>query len=563
VLFLAACVLALAALEVAILYSGEVEPPWQVVLFPAVGCVYAAAGTAAWVRRPSNRMGAVMIVGALTWIGAGLGNAPVQSLEAVGLILATVPLAAVLHLVLAFPSGRLRNTLTRATVLAGYLVALVLQVPRYLFGPEGAGSILHVSDRPELADRAHWAQHAAGAVVIVVTAVILARRLRDIAPPRRYVVAPLYVYSIAAVLWVPASRDLESLALWDPLTRATVQLAVLAGIPVAFAAVMLLGGFARMGEIEELGVWLGAEEHARPELRDALASALGDPSLELAFWDEPSAAYVDAAGGTIELPATGSGRAATEVSVGRRPVGAIVYDETLIADPEPVQSAGRVIAAALDRERLTAELRASRERLRASRARVVTAADTERRRIARDLHDSLQTRLVLLAVKAHALRSDVSAHDEAEQLESGLQTAIVELRGLVQGVLPAVLAERGLYAAVEELADRMPLPVTLELDSRRTPLPPPVESAGYFVVSEALTNAVKHAHAHELGLRIERTDGHLAIEVRDDGLGGAHVGTGNGLRGMADRVEALDGRLSVESLPGSGTCILAEVPCGS
>jgi signal transduction histidine kinase len=240
-----------------------------------------------------------------------------------------------------------------------------------------------------------------------------------------------------------------------------------------------------------------------------------------------------------------------------------VYDETLIADPEPVRAAGRVIAAALDRERLTAELRASRERLRASRARVVTAADTERRRIARDLHDSLQTRLVLLAVKAHALRSDVSAHDEAEQLESGLQTAIVELRGLVQGVLPAVLAERGLYAAVEELADRMPLPVTLELDSRRTPLPPPVESAGYFVVSEALTNAVKHAHAHELGLRIERTDGHLAIEVRDDGLGGAHVGTGNGLRGMADRVEALDGRLSVESLPGSGTCILAEVPCGS
>jgi signal transduction histidine kinase len=217
---------------------------------------------------------------------------------------------------------------------------------------------------------------------------------------------------------------------------------------------------------------------------------------------------------------------------------------------------------ALDRERLTAELRASRERLRVSRARVVAAADSERRRIAHDLHDTLQTRLVLLAVEAHGLRSDASVRTEAAALEAGLQTAIGELRELVQGLLPAVLAERGLYAAVEDLADRIPLPITLELDSQRAPLPPPVESVGYFVVSEALTNAVKHAHAHELHLRIERTNGQLAIEIDDDGIGGAGASPGSGLMGMLERVEAVDGHLSVKSLPGGGTRVLAEVPCG-
>jgi signal transduction histidine kinase len=563
VLLLVISVLALGAIELAVLYAGDVDPPWQVVLFPVVAWVYLAAGAVAWLRRPSNRLGAIMIGGALAWIGAGLTNAPVPSLETAGMVLATVPLAVVLHLLLAFPSGRLRDTVTRAVVLAAYPVALVLQAPSYVFGREGSGSVLHVADRPDLADLGHWVQHGAGAVLIVVTSVILARRLRDTAPRQRYVLAPLYVYSIAALLWVPASRDLESLAVWDPITRGTVQLAALAGIPVAFAAVISLGGFARMGEIEELGVWLGADDHARPDLRDALATALGDPSLELAFWDKPSGAYVDAAGSTIDLPAAGSGRAAVEVAVGRRRAGAIVYDETLIADPEPVRSAGRVVAVTLDRERLTAELRASRERLRASRARVVAAADTERRRIARDLHDTLQTRLVLLAVEAHGLGSDGSARAGAAALEAGLQTAIEELRELVHGLLPAVLAERGLYAAVEELADHIPLPITLELDSQRAPLPAPVESAGYFVVSEALTNAVKHAHAHELGLRIERTNGQLAIEIKDDGIGGAGAGTGSGLMGMLERVEAVDGRLSVKSPPGGGTLILAEVPCGS
>jgi signal transduction histidine kinase len=129
--------------------------------------------------------------------------------------------------------------------------------------------------------------------------------------------------------------------------------------------------------------------------------------------------------------------------------------------------------------------------------------------------------------------------------------------------MPPALAESGLYAAVEELAESVPMPILLELDPSRDPLPPPVESAGYYVVSEALANALKHSQCRELRMRIARDNGSVRIEVGDDGVGGARPAAGAGLRGMAERIEALDGRLRVESSPGRGTLLVAELPCGS
>jgi signal transduction histidine kinase len=229
-------------------------------------------------------------------------------------------------------------------------------------------------------------------------------------------------------------------------------------------------------------------------------------------------------------------------------------------------AAGQVVALARDNERLTAELRASRERLRAAGARLVEAADGERRRIARDLHDGLQARLVLLAVRAHAVGADPSAsagvQAEAAELTSGLQAAITELRELVEGVMPATLTERGLYAAAQALADRAPIPIELDVDTDGASLPAPVESTGYFVLSEALTNAVKHSRAPELVVRLRQAPGRLRIEVCDDGVGGAHLNGGSGMRSMADRVDAVGGRLIVESPIGGGTTVMAEFPCG-
>ena len=255
-----------------------------------------------------------------------------------------------------------------------------------------------------------------------------------------------------------------------------------------------------------------------------------------------------------------------EVELAGNPVGAIIYDPMLIADAELVRAASRVVSLALERERLTVELLTSREALRASRARIVEATDRERRRIARDLHDGLQAQLVLLALRTGRIAADPAAAafaDQAAELQSGLVAASDELRRLVQGVMPALLIERGLHAATEDLVDRMPVPTRLEATRVDGPLPPAVESIGYFVVAEALTNAVKHSRARQVVVRLERVDGRLEIEVRDDGVGGARLGGGSGLSGIADRLDVLGGRLRVHSSPGGGTALLAEVPCAS
>lgn len=320
----------------------------------------------------------------------------------------------------------------------------------------------------------------------------------------------------------------------------------------------------RSSELEELGAWLGSEDDRRTDLATALAGWLGDESLQVIYWVPELEAYVDAAGSEVSLPPAGSERAAIEVVLNDHRVGAIVYDTRRIARPALVRAGGRVIALALDNERLAAELRASNERVRQSRERIIAAADSERRRIARDLHDGLQARLVVLAMQADRVRADAIAAGrpsrQAAELHNGLQAAITELRELVYGVVPAALAERGLYAAVKELTYRVPIPVELELDGDDPELSELLESTGYFVVSEALTNAVKHSRAAELGVRLSVTAGVLRIEIRDDGVGGARVGGEGGMRGIVDRVEALDGEVTIQSPPGGGTRIIAEIP---
>jgi signal transduction histidine kinase len=210
---------------------------------------------------------------------------------------------------------------------------------------------------------------------------------------------------------------------------------------------------------------------------------------------------------------------------------------------------------------LDAELRESHEELRASRARIVAAADAERRRLERDLHDGAQARLVALAVLLRTARRRAEG-ELATMLDRALeelQTSLSELRELARGIHPAVLTDRGLEPAIQALASRAPVPVTVdaEADDR---LPGPVESAAYFVVSEALTNVAKYARATQATVAVKRENGHVIVEVTDDGVGGADVAQGSGLRGLADRVAALDGKLSLDSPSGRGTRVQAQIP---
>ena len=225
-----------------------------------------------------------------------------------------------------------------------------------------------------------------------------------------------------------------------------------------------------------------------------------------------------------------------------------------------------------DNTHLMRMLTADVEELRASRARVVAASDAERRRIERDLHDGVQQRLVSLllnlklgrrrAAGGHGEGAEATSRALLDAVQGELEQALAELRTLVSGILPPVLADRGLAAAVEEVSARAPVRVDVEeMPAER--MPERVEVAAYFVVSEAIANVAKHAGASRAAVRVSRRDGRALIEVADDGAGGADPTAGSGLRGLDDRVAALDGRLEVESAPGMGTTIRAEIPCAS
>jgi signal transduction histidine kinase len=205
----------------------------------------------------------------------------------------------------------------------------------------------------------------------------------------------------------------------------------------------------------------------------------------------------------------------------------------------------------------------AREKLAASRARIVAAADAERRRLERNLHDGAQQRLVSLALALRQLEGELDHDSDAARLvlagaRNELKLALDELRELARGIHPAILSDRGLGPAVETLAARVPLPVRVT-SVPGTRLPEPVEAAAYFLVAEALTNVVKHAHATSATVAMTSAGQCARVEVSDDGIGGATL-DGSGLRGLADRVEALGGRFLIESAPGAGTTVVCEIP---
>jgi signal transduction histidine kinase len=212
---------------------------------------------------------------------------------------------------------------------------------------------------------------------------------------------------------------------------------------------------------------------------------------------------------------------------------------------------------------LDAELHERMEELRASRARVVAAGDAARRKLERDLHDGAQSRLVALSLTLRMARKRAGADHELagmlDRAQDELRTSLAELRELARGIHPAVLTERGLEAAVQSLVQRAPVPVTVEADCDGR-LPGPVEAAAYFVVSEGLANVAKYARATHASVAVRREEDRVTIEVADDGVGGADTTNGSGLRGLADRVAALDGTLTLESPAGRGTQLRAEIP---
>ena len=308
------------------------------------------------------------------------------------------------------------------------------------------------------------------------------------------------------------------------------------------------------GPVGNLVVELGREGPGQD--RPALARAIGDPSLELALWLPERHAWVDEQGREVTLP-EGRDRAVTYIGEN---LAAIVHHPVFLDQPALLEAAGSAARFALENERLQAELRSQLAELRDSRSRIVRAGDAERRRLERDLHDGAQQRLLGIGMALQLLRSAGGGSTDAllDETEAEVKAALAELRELARGIHPAVLTDQGLAAAVRTLAERSPVPVDVEALEGR--LPGEVETAVYFIVAEALANVAKHAHASKARVEVKRLNGEVVVEISDDGVGGADL-DGNGLRGLADRAGALDGRLVVESPPGEGTRLHVEIPC--
>lgn len=532
------------------------------VIFPIASLVNVVVALFAWHGRPTSLIGPLMLLSAAAMLLAALGNSEQRLLSLLGVLFATLPLATLIHLLLAFPTGRVKSAPERVVIVAGYFTATALQLPEVLWGLESPSLFDSSTQRASLGA---LVQAAAGAVTFAATLLLFARRLRYATPTERRVLAPLYVFGMVAILTLlAASQLMPRLFGWSSEATAYLQLSVLTVVPIAVAVAALYGGVARTTELEEAGEWLAQIAAERAGIQTVLSRVLGDPSLELWYWDAKASRYLDSQGARIDVLLLDHRRHLQSVELDGQRIGALVYDPALIPEIESVQTASRAVALALDRERLTALLQANRADLQQSRERLVEAADAERRRIARDLHDGLQAELVLLGIQAQRLARN--AHDNPEvadralQLRRSIDRSAAGLRDLVHAVMPASLVQRGLAAATEDLADRMPIPVYLHVDVDEQILRPAVEGTVYFVIAEALANVVKHAQAQSVSVRIECRGGVLYLTVSDDGRGGAQPGPGLGLTGMRERLSVLGGALDVQSPVGRGTVVRAEVP---
>jgi signal transduction histidine kinase len=533
-----------------------------------VGWSFVGSGLIAWERRPENVTGKVMVATGFAWFAHELVWATDALPWTLGQLLEPTYLLGAGFLLLTFPDGRLHNALERWVLGTAVFIVGPLQIAWLLLGyGDDRGckcpdNLLQVADAPAASEAIVHLQQGLSVPIAVATIAVVARRWRSASPSRRLAIAPVLVTGAIAfavlIPWTLNDALDEPVGDWPDVA---VQLA-LAAVPVAFLIGLLRTRLAR-GAVADLIVELGG--HVAPgALRAALARALRDPSLTVAYWLPDGERFVDADGLAVTLP-DGPERAVTEVQREGRRIAALVHDPALADEPELVASAGAAAALALENERLQAELRARLEDLRASRARIVEAAQDERRRIERDLHDGTQQRLVSIAMTLGLADSKLERDPAAvrpllDEARAELSNSLRELRELSQGIHPGILTERGLPAALEDLAYRARLPLELDVGLSER-LPDRVEAAAYYVVSEALTNIAKHAQASAVRIRVQRTDGRAVVEIADDGVGGADGARGSGLRGLADRVDALGGRLRVESPPGRGTVVHAEIPC--
>ena len=522
---------------------------------------FIGAGMVAWRRRPDSRFGPLLIVAGLLTPVSALQWSDLAPLNTVGQLTDLLLPALWLHVFLAYPTGRVTGRARQVIVASGYVAALVLQLVVLALGGFDERHLLAVVKRPDLAEAVQNVQLLALTGLCLAGVAALWQRQHAVGPAPRRPIALLVDSFGAGLVMVAALLVFGTFQLpgFEIVRLATFGVVGLA--PVAFLLGLLDARLARSG-VAEMVVRLNAEP--APDLRDLIARALRDDSLTVAYWLPEYGSWAGADGELVTLPGPGDPRGVTVVEQGGQPLAALLYHPSLAEEPELVAAVSAAAAIALENGRLQAELRARLQDLRGSRARLVAAAQDERRRLERDLHDGAQQRLIALSLELGLLRGALDADPDArhrlEHARREVAVSMRELRDIARGIHPAVVSGHGLTVALESVAARTAMPLELRVDGLPR-LPEHVEVAAYYVVCECLANTGKHARATAAVVEARVEGGLLVVEVCDDGIGGADPGHGSGLRGLGDRVEALDGRLRVETPPGGGTLVRAEIPC--
>jgi signal transduction histidine kinase len=541
------------------LVRGPVDP--VEVILRLIGGSFAACGLVAWRRRPDSRSGLLMTATGFAFlVPALLRDREGLFAQTIGIWLSDLWTLFFVPLLLTYlTGGRLRTRVDRALVAAA-AVEIVVLAPLWLVFADDPRTLLLAFPDPAAAKAVDTVQRALYLAISVGTAVTVAARWYAASRPGRRAMLPSVGGAVCLLLY--AALLAVDLVVGGPRAQALLWLTAcsIALVPLAFLGGLLRSRLAR-GELAGLFARMGTMQPV--ELQAALARVLHDPDFAIAYAG-PGDTSLDAEGRPVVLPDAGVDRAVAVVERDGAPVAALVYDRSLDHDPELVEAVGGAALIALENRLLQAQAQARLAELQASRERLVTAADAERRRIERNLHDGAQQRLVTLALQLSLIQRRIRDGHDAEALvataSDELAQSLAELRELARGIHPAAL-EQGLENALEALVLRSPVPARLTVEPGPR-LPRPVEFAAYFVASEALTNVAKYAHATTVTVRVMRTDAAAVVEIADDGVGGADPAAGSGLRGLADRVEALGGRFRVSGPADGGTVVTAELPCG-
>jgi signal transduction histidine kinase len=556
------------------LTSGHVEHPVSTALYYSYLAVAPMLiGLYWWRRRPASRFGPLLVAfGIVAWVVSWQSsNWPlVFDLGVLG----DAPLTfSTFYLLLAFPSGRLESLADRflmagwAVVLGGFFLPWALGSPVIEGGgplaacvPACPNNVLQVGSAPGLVNvLGNWETYLGMVVTIAVLIVYTLRLSRASRPRRRALVAVagssllflpvFFIYHSSGVIFTLNPGALATMS-W-------VLVAMRIVLPLGFLAALfqadLFAGAARGNLLEQL-----VTRPSPAQWRDAIAGALDDPKLELAYWDPGSRGYRKPDGNELMPSADRSDRTWVPVDRAYRPVAAMVIDGALAEDPELVRAAASATVLAVENGNLEGEARDSR-------ARILAAGQDERRRLERDIHDGTQQRLTALRIHLSLASEQLDGPEQRamiEQLGSEVDDTIDDLRRVAAGVYPMLLKDHGVVVALRSASRATAIPVRIE-DRGLRRYPEPVELAVYYSCLEGLQNAAKHAGpAASATLQLSEDDGTVRFIIEDDGVGFdlQTVTRGAGLANIADRMAAVGGAVRIDSEHGAGTRVSGHVP---